>query len=101
MFEDVSKIVREKEINMREFWIERGSYIWRCVERKDDLAGWTHRNSPIHVIEKSAYDRVVEALKFYADKNNHTVRRGGESDTRMRIDKGASAREALKEVGEL
>lgn len=51
------------------------------------------------LVEKSELDIAVAALKFYADKNNHTIRRGGESDTRMRLDKGSTAREALKTLG--
>jgi hypothetical protein len=88
----------------REFWIEVKSFssnILAAYYEKPDELTYRIAKDVIHVVEKSAYDRVVEALKFYADKSNHTVRRGGESDTRVRLDKGSSAREALKEVGEL
>jgi hypothetical protein len=67
----------------------------------DEICESQDLNHEHEFVDKQAFDRVVEALKFYADKSNHTVRRGGESDTRVRLDKGSSAREALKEVGEL
>lgn len=53
----------ESEKKPREFWIERGSFVWRCVEDKSNLEGWTLQGSPIHVIEKSAFDAQAAELQ--------------------------------------
>ena len=60
----------------REFWIDsiinidrpnqKTAYIYE--QDADDKA-----SNIIHVIEKSAYDKAIEALKFYADSENMFV----------------------------
>lgn len=49
----------------REFWIENGSFVYSCVDNKEQLKGWKSGNKgPWHVIEYSAY---LDLQKKYDD----------------------------------
>lgn len=59
-------------MNPQEFWIAQGSHadIVTYSENQAKDLGWS--KEPIHVIEKSAYDKAVEALKE-AQKENEKL----------------------------
>ena len=54
-------------------------------------------NNGIHVIEKSAYDRAVGALRFYANRGKKT---NNKTDAAYKFI-GEHARKTLEELGEL
>jgi hypothetical protein len=60
-----------------------------------------------HVVEKSAYDKLVNTLSFYAKKEHHTEmleQKDGKFTVMFGVigsDLGQLARETLKELGEL
>lgn len=69
----------------REFWVEAGSFVYGCTETKEKLNGWkANGEGPWHVIEMQSYsdlksalererkaaEKLVEALEFYANKDN-------------------------------
>lgn len=69
----------------KEFWLNPNPECRGWSERKPDE--WICKNvPPIHVVEKSAYDKAVEALKYIEDTEEAN---------------SSYAREVLKELGEL
>ena len=75
----------------REFWIAQGSHadIVTYSEKQAKDLGWS--KEPIHVIEKSAYDKAVEALKVISQ---YTSAYSGASSPEANL-----AKETLRELG--
>lgn len=85
------------ESKAREFWLDMQDDpysedgIWTYKPR--------HRNHLIHVIEKSAYDKAVGALKKYGQHTKECICHIGHAAYENACDCGFD--EALKELGEL
>lgn len=82
--------------NPREFWLVKDNTPhgeWTTGAKWYDSKMYSNENDPrqIHVIEKSAYDKAVYALKYYAD---YEPCFSADCDTGIAID-------ILKELGEL
>lgn len=94
----------------REFWLTEDSWCPECGSESVCKGRNTHPESTkvIHVIEKAAYDKAIEALKLYADKDTYCLYDdidwkdnwiAERIPNRLR-NVGATARETLKELGE-
>ena len=88
----------------REFWISTDSFMMKNQSGGDMLIAHTKINKPeptdLKVVEHSAFARVVEALKFYANADNiqldMPIERGEDGEQEY----GTRARQALADVGE-
>jgi hypothetical protein len=80
----------------REFWIEKGSFMWACYESPDQLKRWhTDSKNPYHVIEYSAYERLERALEIAKDKESQ-FKSTIEETMRVRDEKIAALERALR-----
>ena len=86
----------------REFWI-RYRINWDKVNDTDAMVGCRPYDESVknvvHVIEKSAYDKAVEALKYYSKVNWAVVTVCGEKVNFQGVCE--KAEKTLKELGEL
>lgn len=54
----------------REFWVENGSFIYGCTDKKENLCGWAaNGEGPWHVIEKSYADALAAELERVKAQN--------------------------------
>lgn len=95
----------------KEFWIRKDScFVWTDKDfdmLKYDQDKIEYKNKLVCVVEKSAYDKAIEALKFYAETNVQVYdEENADSDCEQNIqypwryESGKLARETLKKLSE-